>query len=81
LELIAQSVPAPQTTVQPAIPAHETVPPPFGHSIAHVLLPVQATVDPVSTNTWQSLPLAQPGRRWEPIIPTSSGGRPTALIT
>ena len=49
----------PQATVHDELPVQSAVHPPFGQSIAHLLLPWQVTVEPVSTATLQSLPPPQ----------------------
>jgi hypothetical protein len=54
--LTVHAAAGPHTTVHPALPWQSAVQPPFGQLIVHVLLPVQPTVDPVSTVTLQVLP-------------------------
>jgi hypothetical protein len=59
LQFTWHAPPSPHSTVQPAEPVQSAVHPPFGHWIVHVLLPVQLTVEPVSTLTVHVLPPAQ----------------------
>ena len=59
LQVTVQAAAAPQTIVQPELPAHAAVQPPLGQLIVQVLLPVHPTVDPVSTVTLQVLPPPQ----------------------
>src|SRR5688572_14800602 len=56
---ILHAVVPPHLTVHAVLPAQSAVHPPFGQSIVHVLFPVHATVDPVSTVTVQVLPPPQ----------------------
>jgi hypothetical protein len=56
LHLIVQGASSPQATVQLEAPVQSTVHPPSGQSMVHVLFPVHATVDPVSTSTLHVLP-------------------------
>lgn len=56
LHLTVHGASSPQATVQLEAPVQSAVHPPFGQSIEQVLLPAQATVDPVSTFTLHVLP-------------------------
>jgi hypothetical protein len=56
LQLIVQGASSPQATVQLEAPVQSAVQPPLGHSIAHILFPVHAMVDPLSTFTLHVLP-------------------------
>ena len=60
------SVP-PHSTVQSVLPEHSALQPPFGQRMTHVLLPPQATVEPVSTSTLQLLPPAHVTSLFTPV--------------
>ena len=49
----------PHSSEQAALPPHSALHPPFGHLIVHVLLPVQSSVEPVSSVTVHVLPPPQ----------------------
>ena len=59
LHLTVHAVAPPHTIVQPELPLQSPVQPPFGQLIVQVLLPVHATVEPVSTVTLHVLPPPQ----------------------
>jgi hypothetical protein len=56
LHLTVHAVLPPHTIVHPELPAQSPVQPPFGQLIVQLLLPVHATVEPVSTVTSHVLP-------------------------
>jgi hypothetical protein len=59
LHLTVHAAAAPQTIVHPVLPWQSAVQPPFGQLMLQVLLPVQETVEPVSTVTVHLLPPPQ----------------------
>jgi hypothetical protein len=59
LQLIWHAIVPPHSTEQFVLPWQSTVQPPAGHLIAHVLLPVQVSVEPVPSEMLQSLPPPQ----------------------
>jgi hypothetical protein len=58
----------PHVTIHDELPVQSAVQPPFGQSIAQVLLPWQDTVEPVSTDTLQSLPPPQVTVLFTPVL-------------
>jgi hypothetical protein len=76
LQAMWQATVPPHVTMQEVLPVQSAVQPPFGQSIAQLLLPWQETVEPVSSESLQSLPppqvtlLSTPVLRVQVLVPS-----------
>src|SRR5689334_11015660 len=58
----------PHATMQDVLPVQSAVQPPFGQSMAQLLFPPQETVEPVSSESLQSLPPVQVTLLLTPVL-------------
>jgi len=68
LQLILHAAVPPHSTEQSVLPWQSTVQPPSGHLIAHLLLPVQVSVEPPPSEMLQSLPPPQVTVLFVPVV-------------
>jgi hypothetical protein len=68
LHLMWHAAVPPHATTQDVLPVQSAVQPPFGQSMAQLLFPSQETVEPVSSESLQSLPPVQVTLLLTPVL-------------